>query len=143
MEEETKVEIETEVESENEDMGNDFYSIDSGGVFDKEDIYQVDLPKINIENLIKNKKTETSSIIVSFLCTEKNPGVIADVHQAINTLNKFDIQFLDEQEQIKAVMKFVKPYICGIDYGIIRKEKEEVRLIRCEIQFEDFTVTKV
>ena len=121
----------------------DLFLLKTGGIFDKEDIVRIDLPKFILSNSMKNVSVyeEKSPIALTLV---GHPSIGRKVVLGIkNGFKEFKLQFLNEDGEVESVWEFEGARIKAADFDFITTEsRPEPRTIQVEIEYANLTIDK-
>jgi hypothetical protein len=145
-EEEVLDEVSEEEEEEVADDDFDKFELKTGGVFNKEEVLKIELPKFMIKNDIKNLYVveDKSTIVVTLAANESNQNIGKRVFGAIkNGFREFKIEFHDTFGDVSSIWEFKGAKLRTVDFGALEsKERVEPRTIMCEIEYDDLVIDK-
>jgi hypothetical protein len=146
IEEEEEEEAEGALEETEEDDDFDKFELKTGGVFNKDEVLRIELPKFMIKNDIKNLYVveDKSTVVVTLAANESNQNIGKRVFGAIkNGFREFKIEFHDTFGDVSSVWDFKGAKLRTVDFGALEsKERVEPRTIMCEIEYDDLVIDK-
>jgi len=124
----------------------DKFELKTGGIFNKDEVLRIELPKFMIKNDIKNLYVveDKSTIVVTLTANESNQNIGKRVFGAIkNGFREFKIEFHDTFGDVSSIWDFKGAKLRTVDFGALEsKERVEPRTIMCEIEYDDLVIDK-
>lgn len=123
----------------------DHFDIKTGGLFSKEEIFHVDLPKFLLDNATKNmvKIEDKSGLSIHFMSNKTNPDLAKRIFKAIKQgFKEFKFVFpgLNEEDP-SSTWTLVGAKIAAVDFGDLSfLKRDEPRTVQCDISYETLLV---
>jgi len=121
----------------------DLFKIKTNDIFSEKDVYELDLPKFILKNSIKNiyNINEKSSITIFFIADHTNPDISKRLYKAIKEgIKEFKIYFPNAKGEVGSMWEFSGVKIKAMDFGSLKKVRDEIRTIQCELEYEFLSI---